>query len=239
MSDYWKEPENIPWSYNDAKAKPPFFERRFARYDLQDYMATEIPWTEYRSKKVLDVGCGSGIDSIEWAFWGARVTATDSSAAALEATRETLQEAHKAMGEQQLDVTVGWAEATSLPFADCSFDLVYSFGVVHHLTRPEKAVSEFARVLRPDGSLILMLYNSDSIMHAYSHGVLGLPVERNGNPYTKTYSIQDIHSLLAPLFPTVKIATRFNVVDTAERRKVRLRPEVLGAGWHHIVTASK
>ena len=55
------------------------------------------------------------------------------------------------------------ADAESLPFEDNFFDFVYSFGVVHHCPSTEKAVSEIYRVLKPEGSCYLAVYNRNSM----------------------------------------------------------------------------
>ena len=54
----------------------------------------------------------------------------------------------------------------ALPFADASFDLVYANFVVEHLARPERAFSEWRRVLRPAGSLVLLTSNRASPLMA-------------------------------------------------------------------------
>jgi SAM-dependent methyltransferase len=54
-------------------------------------------------------------------------------------------------------------DATSLDFPDGTFDVVYSFGVLHHIPEVEKAAAEIGRVLKPGGELLVMLYNRTSI----------------------------------------------------------------------------
>jgi SAM-dependent methyltransferase len=54
----------------------------------------------------------------------------------------------------------------SLPFSDETFDLVYANFVVEHLARPERAFSEWRRVLRPGGTLVLLTSNRASPLMA-------------------------------------------------------------------------
>jgi len=61
-----------------------------------------------------------------------------------------------------------WGNNLHLPFAQNSFDLVISSGVVHHTPDPHKAISECIRVLKPGGSLYLRVYNIHSL-YAYLH----------------------------------------------------------------------
>jgi ubiquinone/menaquinone biosynthesis C-methylase UbiE len=63
------------------------------------------------------------------------------------------------------------ADAENLPFPDGSFDVVYSFGVLHHTPNTQKSIDEVYRVLKPGGRIIIMLYHKDSI-HVY----LGAPL---------------------------------------------------------------
>src|SRR5436190_8224202 len=55
------------------------------------------------------------------------------------------------------------AEAQQLPFESDSFDIGYSFGVLHHSPGTEKAIAELVRVVRPGGEIKIMLYNRHSI----------------------------------------------------------------------------
>jgi SAM-dependent methyltransferase len=97
-------------------------------------------------QQVLDVGCGTGVVAVTAARRGAHVTGLDLTPQLLERARENGRIA---------GVTVEWHEgdAESLPFADASFDVVLSqFGHMF-APRPELAVSEMLRVLKPGGTL--------------------------------------------------------------------------------------
>ena len=107
-------------------------------------------------KDVLDVGCGSGIATQLLADAGANVTAIDLTPWAVETTRRRLA----AFG---LDADVQQADAEQLPFADASFDLVFSWGVIHHSSDMDRALAELVRACRPGGQLVLMVYHRRSL----------------------------------------------------------------------------
>jgi SAM-dependent methyltransferase len=96
---------------------------------------------------VLDVGAGSGRHSHQAARFGAQVVAVDVGSA-IDVARANLPD----------DVLCVQADAERLPFAEHSFDVVLSIGVLHHLPDPERAVRTVARHVRPGGRLQLYLY---------------------------------------------------------------------------------
>jgi SAM-dependent methyltransferase len=96
--------------------------------------------------KLLDVGCGTGVVAITAAKLGAQVTALDLTPELLERARENARISQ---------VSVEWHEgdAENLPFDDASFDVVTSqFGHIF-APRPEVAIAELLRVLKPGGTL--------------------------------------------------------------------------------------
>jgi ubiquinone/menaquinone biosynthesis C-methylase UbiE len=137
--------------------------RPFSRY---------VEFDALSGRDVLEVGCGSGIAVQLFAEAGANVTAVDLTPWAVETTRERLE----AFG---LEGTVLEADGESLPFEDESFDVVFSWGVIHHTTNMDRALGELVRVLRPAGTLVLMLYHRRSLFFLSYRGLARfLPVAR-------------------------------------------------------------
>ena len=235
FSKYWSE--SVPWSFKDEKLT--YEQRRKLRYDLQDYMLETIPFREWSGKQVLEVGCGTGIDSVEFARNGALVTSVDFAEESVKRTSETFREAGL-IG----DVLLRPANETRLP--DHVFDAVYSYGVLHHIPNVDDVLREIIRVLKPSGEGVFMMYNKDSLLNAYSILFLhrgegndeqlatNYSERRAGNPYTKLYSSGEVEELFSKYFTDVRVETTFSVIDTRMQRKVKIdAPKELG--WHLLV----
>lgn len=109
-------------------------------------------------KDVLEIGCGMGTHASLLAMAGARLTAVDLTERAVETTRRRFD----LFG---LNGRIERTDAEKLPFADDSFDMVWSWGVIHHSSRMEDCLSEIVRVLRPGGRLMIMVYYRPSIVY--------------------------------------------------------------------------
>ena len=135
-------PEGTPEFYADVDRN---------RYALEPFIPGFADFDAARGREVLEVGVGLGSDLTRFARAGAIVTGVDLTERAIENVRRRL-----AMEGLQAQLQV--ADAERLPFADESFDVVYSWGVLHHTPRPEFAMAEVQRVLRPGGRLCVMVY---------------------------------------------------------------------------------
>lgn len=136
---------------------PEFFEAfRAYRYRTEWHLDELVPFEEFAGRKVLEVGCGLGADGSRFAAAGADYTGIDLTPAAVAAARRHfevlgLSGAFLIQNAQRMDA-----------LADASFDAVYSHGVLHHTPDLDGALAEVARVLRPGGRLILMVYHRAS-----------------------------------------------------------------------------
>jgi ubiquinone/menaquinone biosynthesis C-methylase UbiE len=127
------------------------------RYTVEPFIHAMAQFTRYHGKKILEIGVGAGTDHLQWARAGAECCGVDLTDAAIETTRARLAMHGLSSNLQRLDAEV-------LPFADESFDLVYSWGVIHHSEHPEKILCEIRRVLRSGGRFIGMMYNRRSLV---------------------------------------------------------------------------
>jgi SAM-dependent methyltransferase len=131
---------------------------RAARYVLEPYIGGFARFGDGAARDVLEIGVGMGADHIEWARSGPRsLTGIDLTARAIEHTRRQLREFGY---HSRLQV----GDAESLPFRDGAFDIVYSWGVLHHSPDTARAIREVYRVLRPGGIARLMIYHKHSIV---------------------------------------------------------------------------
>jgi SAM-dependent methyltransferase len=109
----------------------------------------------WAGRVVVEVGCGQGTIANYIAPRGARVTAIDMSGGSVARTRAGARE----MGHAER-VRLALADAERLPFADGSFEIAVSCGVLHHSPDTATGVREIGRVLRPGGRAIVMLYRT-------------------------------------------------------------------------------
>lgn len=152
VRSYWES--NPLYSYEVAEpGTAAFFERfdQIKRGDVERYALGYWNFPAFANKAVLDVGCGPGWLTVQYARAGARAFAIDLTQKAVELTRKHLEHYR-----QSADVRQGSAE--SIPFPDGTFDLVFSSGVLHHTPDTLGAFRECFRVLKPGGVAKITLY---------------------------------------------------------------------------------
>jgi SAM-dependent methyltransferase len=115
-----------------------------------------------RDKRLLEIGCGIGIDGRYFSSHGVKYQAVDMS-------RESLKLARRHFTMKDLLPRFANADATRLPFDDDTFDVVYSSGVLHHVPNMVEACREAVRVLRPGGTARIMLYHRASYHYLLVH----------------------------------------------------------------------
>ncbi len=191
------------------------------RYRLEPYLAPFAGFGDGRGKDVLEVGVGMGADHLEWArSRPASLTGVDLTERAVALTKARL-----AMYGLASDLRV--ADAERLPFAAGAFDLVYSYGVLHHTPNTAQAVREVFRVLRPGGEARVMIYHRDSIVgamlwarYALLHGkprtsLTQIYSEHLESPGTKAYTVGAARELFSD-FRLADIRVQLSLGDLLE-----------------------
>jgi SAM-dependent methyltransferase len=136
------------------------------RYQNEPHLPTCIGALNVAGKRVLEIGLGEGAESERLIRGGACWSGVDLTGEAVERvrTRLTLRELpHEELRQ---------GSVLDLPFADSTFDMVFSHGVLHHVPEIKQAQSEIHRVLRPDGELVIMVYARWSLNYLVSIGVV-------------------------------------------------------------------
>jgi ubiquinone/menaquinone biosynthesis C-methylase UbiE len=178
---------------------------------------------------------------------GARVTAVD-------LTPEAVSLARRHLELRGLEGTVQEGNAERLPFADATFDVVYSHGVLHHTVDTQRAIDEVWRVLKPGGSAVIMLYHRHSWFWWLSK-VSRTPVEHADAdaPIVSVYSIAEARQLFRA-FTTVTVESERFPVKTKKFSNWRgsaynnlfvpafsalPRSLTQRLGWHLMIRATK
>lgn len=197
------------------------------RYRLEPYIIPFAAFDRWHDREVLEIGLGLGADHERFALAGARLTGIDLTPRAVEMTGRRLS-----LGG--LTSRLQAADAECLPFADSSFDLVYSWGVIHHSPDTRAAAREILRVLRPGGEFRVMIYHTWSLVgfmlwlrYALLHGKLFISLSELYSRYlespgTKAYSVGQARELFSGA-TDVRIAIELTHGDLLES----------GAGQRH------
>lgn len=216
-------------------------EQERLRYELEPEIVAFADFSSGRGRRVLEIGVGMGADLLRWARAGADVTGVDLTHRAVAVTIDRL-------AREDLSADVRVADAEALPFADGEFDLVWSWGVLHHTPRTDTAILEACRVLRPGGRLKVMLYHRRSWVALAAWARFGLLRMKPGiglrggvahmeSPGTQAFLVAEVQAML----DTVGGVSVRPVLTCWDRRCAPGLARLLGDrfGWFLLVEATK
>jgi ubiquinone/menaquinone biosynthesis C-methylase UbiE len=156
VREYWdRRPCNIRHSPKPVGSREYFEEVEVRKYFVEPHIPRFAEFEKWRGKKVLEIGCGIGTDTMNFARHGASVTAVELSEKSLEIARQRAG----VLGLQDgIRFYNGSAEELHSVVPIEAFDLIYSFGVIHHTPHPERVIAELAHFARPGTTLKIMIY---------------------------------------------------------------------------------
>ena len=243
VRSFW---EQQPCGAKTARAEPgsPEFFRQVEdwRYTVEPFIPELARFEDTAGKDVLEVGIGLATDFVRFVRAGAAATGIDLTEAAVVAARERLR-------QEGLAAEVLVADAELLPFEAASFDVVYSYGVLHHTPDTAAAVREVHRVLRPGGEARIMLYSRRSwfalavwARHAFRsrrpwHSLTTALAHDLESPGTKAYTESELNELFAPFS---HVALR-RVVTPYDRKVAGPLATLTGPrfGWFFAIVATR
>lgn len=264
VKDYWNaRPCNIRHSTAEIGSEEYFNQVEARKYFVEPHIPGFAEFDKWRGKKVLEIGCGIGTDTMNFARAGAFVTAVDLSA-------ESLKLARRRADVFGLSDCIQFCEANAERLSEFvvpeAYDLVYSFGVIHHSPEPERIVAEVRRnFVRPGSTLKVMVYNRyswkvwwmlahekvrfwdlDNIIAKHSEAQTGCPI-------TYSYSRTTVKNLIGDGFHVDDIFVdhifpyqipKYVKYEYEKEWYFRMLPEPVfrlmerKLGWHLCVTAT-
>jgi 2-polyprenyl-3-methyl-5-hydroxy-6-metoxy-1,4-benzoquinol methylase len=207
VQEYWdRRPCNIRHSSKPLGTREYFDEVEARKYYVEPHIPLFADFARWSGKKVLELGCGIGTDTINFARHGALVTAVDLSPVSLDIARQRA-------GVYGVQDSIRFVQANIeeldqvLPVEP--FDLIYSFGVIHHTPHPDRAMHCVRRYSGPHSVLKMMVYHRYSwkvlwILLIYGRGqfwkirdlIAKYSEAQTGCPVTHTYSRPEARTLV-------------------------------------------
>ena len=193
VAAYWNSrPCNIRHSTKAVGTREYFNDVEARKYFVEPHIPGFAQFERWKGKRVLEVGCGLGTDAVNFVRAGAIYSAIDLSEKSLELARKRFE-----VFGLQGDLRAYDAERLSEAVPAHEFDLVYSFGVLHHTPSPEKVIREMRKVIKPSGEIRLMLYAKNSWKNFMIEGGWDQPEAQSGCPVAFTYTRDEVRALLA------------------------------------------
>ena len=250
IKDYWnKQPCNVKHGTSEVGTKEFFNEVTAKRYKAEPHNLDFPQFHQYRGKRVLEIGCGIGTDAEQFARNGANYVGID------------LSDESLALSKQRFEVFDLQGEFHNVDMTDTdalaklgTFDLVYSYGVIHHFPNIEKIIDNVYGLLNTNGEFKFMVYAKNSWKYAMIRKGLDQFEAQSDCPYADAYTSEEITELLGEKFHVERLRQAhcfmYNI-DKYKQGQFELEPwfEAMPAlmreavreylGWHLLIKARK
>jgi len=262
---FWDaKPCNSGWHFPGLEqgTKEWFSAVKERRYRVEPHSVEFAGFAEAAGKNVLEIGGGICTDSMSFAQNGANVTIVDLSTESLKLCRRRFE----LFGLPQ-HIFQGSAMELDTFLPAMKFDIIYSYGVIHHMPNPAKCVCQLSNYLMPGGQARIMLYTKFSyklfeVMHDYGDWdiarldsiIAEYSETQVGSPVTYTYTIGEATEMFEKCGFRVQRIWKDHVfkydLDSYHKGKLVVRPEFQGMnaktwkqmteelGWHLMVHAT-
>jgi SAM-dependent methyltransferase len=247
---YWNNrPCNIRHSRSPIGTKEYIDEVEARRYANEPHNYTFPEFDRWKGKRVLEIGCGIGTDATNFARAGAKYTGVDLSYESIKLAR-TRFDVFDLQGEF---IECNAEELNHVFDPHEKFDLIYSFGVIHHAPRPDRVVACLPNLLAPGGEIKCMLYAKNSWKNIMIEAGWDQPEAQDNCPQAMTYTKQEARELFRN-FDNVHVEQDFifpwNIEHYVKYEYVKqpwfesMPPELFkilerALGWHLMITAKK
>jgi len=192
VKKFWdRKPCNIGHSSEPILTKEYFDEVEKKKFFVESHIPSFTQFEEWRGKKVLEIGCGIGTTAINFVRNGAVYTGVELSQVSLDITKKRF-DVYGYKGE----FFNGNAENLQQFLPIRPYDLIYSFGVIHHSPSPDKIINEIEKYMNSTSTLKIMLYAKNSWKKIMIDEGLDQYEAQSECPVAYTYDYYDVKSLL-------------------------------------------
>ncbi|MDI1334760.1 MAG: class I SAM-dependent methyltransferase [Lacunisphaera sp.] len=249
VRDYWnRRPCNLRHGTAPVGTREYFDQVEARKYMVEPHIPAFSEFEQWRGKKVLEIGCGLGTAGVSFARAGADYTAVELSDESLKLARQRF-DIYGLKGR----FFSGNAEELSSFLPVETYDLVYSFGVIHHAPHPERIVAGVRPYLGPQSEFRLMLYAKNSWKNILIEAGFDQPEAQTGCPIAFTYTQDEVRALLQD-YTVIDIRQEHifpYVIEKYVRYEYELQPwfkamprEMFRAleqklGWHMLIRAKR
>ncbi len=188
---YWdNQPCNIMHSkltfgsieyYNEVEQK---------KYFVEPHIPKFAEFEKYSGKNVLEIGCGIGTDAVNFARAGANYTGLELSNKSLQITKNRFTK----FGLTG-NFILGDSERLEDVFKTSNFDLIYSFGVLHHTPDIGAALKSIHNISHKDTEIKIMVYAKNSYKQFLIDANLMQPEAQTGCPIANSYDAEEIKNI--------------------------------------------
>jgi len=247
VKKFWDDrPCNIRHSDKEVGTLEYFKDVTDKKFFVEPHIKTFSDFKKWNGKKVLEIGCGMATAGINFASNGAYYSGVELSESTLNLAKKRFE-----LFEQRGNFYQGNAELLSTFVPPQTFDLIYSFGVIHHSPRPARIFSEMKKYMNENSIVKVMLYAKDSWKNYMIEAGFDQPEAQYGCPIANTYTRNEVVELMEGydvlsieqdhIFPyQVEPYKRGEYVKQpwfAEMPDDMFRVLEKNLGWHLLITA--
>ena len=198
--EYWNnQPCNIKHSIKEIGTKEYFDEVENKKYFVEPHILDFVNFSNWNNKKVLEIGCGIGTDCCNFIRNNSFYTGIELSNISLNITKLRLN-VFNLTGKLILENAENNLNYLGLN----TYDLIYSFGVIHHSQCPDKIINNCYNLLKKGGTLKIMLYAKNSWKKILIDNNLEQYEAQASCPLAYTYTNEQVYDLLKD-FDSIKI----------------------------------
>ena len=249
VKSFWdSQPCNIKHSAKTLNSKEYFDEVEERKYFVEPHILKFADFEIWKNKSVLEVGCGIGTDGVNFARKGANYTGIDLSTNSIEIAKKRF-----AVFGLTGDFYESNIENPVQPYFLKKYDLVYSFGVLHHTPNIDLAFRNIRKMCKVGSKLKLMVYARNSWKYKLIQAGLEQPEAQKGCPIANTYTESEISQILQNHNFSIDVISQdhifpYNVAEYKNYRYIKepwfqqmpdelFRTLEMSFGWHLLINA--